>query len=116
MALLKQILHASEFYQWQAVLDFYASVIKSIEFGVKNWGSSFDEERCLILGSQALLSNASAVASRGPAKLWCKEFQQGKCALGAPHDQDFGGKILQVFHVCARCQQSGHGSVTCMRK
>ena len=127
--MLRRIMYHAGKYDWRFILDFYAAVIKSIEYGEKSWGDSFQDVEHMVLGMRvpqiAAPSASSGFEKSGKfettssasskAVLFCAPFQRGVCSVSDhAHDARLWGRQVVVRHICARCWQenkvlSAHG-------
>ena len=132
LKLLKNILYYAGHYQWKAVLDLYANVIRQIEVGEKTWDSDFSRLEQLILmpyrlGTKTTRSDSGYTykkrdnryagdqnsASRykmgdqdresAPLAWFCSGYQKGECRQTEPHLGVYKGRNIVVQHICAAC-------------
>ncbi len=125
LALLKQILGFAAHYKWQALLEFYAEVVQSIETGHKDWASCFTDIAMLSLTMRPTSSLQYTPTKRddsvGKAKsragsstpvpqeevyngtFYCGDFNAGKCQYDQPHIVHYKGKARVAQHICGAC-------------
>ena len=121
--LQKMMYHAGKF-EWAALLDLYAAVIKAIEFGEKTWDDNFQEIEHMVLGMrQGLMGvkveNVMSIqghfngssrsggdrkkSQNGQKVLFCADYQKGECKEAEVHQTTLWHKQVMVWHVCATC-------------
>ncbi len=114
LMLQKMLYHAGKF-DWNYVLDLYAAVIKSIEFGAKSWGDNFQELEHMILGMRPYASQVDRTSRgyMGECKqsqtqqgnkthkvMFCAGYQTGDCKEAEVHQSYVYNRLFTVRHFC----------------
>lgn len=105
-------------YNWQAVKDFYASVLHKLEQGSLDWGSLDLPALEMAIMSRASLSyvgtskqpsypSNTQQSGQSQQVYFCAGYQKGKCWKDGPHTDLVKGKEVQVQHICAKCWLNG---------
>ena len=108
---LSHLMYLAQIYEWTAVLSFHAAVLTQIERGMCKWG---DTLAFSMLESRTL---AGRFMKKNPAKreytkktagvtgrrVFCSEYNSGKCTHADDHIGDFLGAERNMLHVCSDC-------------
>ena len=113
LLLLKQLAYLNGAHQWDIIRNIYLSVVRKIELGSLNWGSSFLPEIQWILtkhtatqparSAQRLPRNVGQAAPKAEGTLYCFDFNKGACSFRDSHYINFKGRQEWVKHVCSKC-------------
>ena len=108
--LLSDILFNSGYYQWNAILRFYAAVLTRIQDGELKWGDSYQRMEQMLLMPFPLSrasdqkGNGSGRRTRDPDRpIYCQEFQADRCLHGGDHQGKFYGETVTLRHCCMTC-------------
>ena len=108
--LLSDILFNSGYYEWKAILRFYAAVLTRIEDGELRWGESYQRMEQMLLMPFPLSrasdqkGNVSGRRTRDPDRpIYCQEFQRRECSQMGDHPGRFFGETVTLRHCCMTC-------------
>ena len=112
LGLLKKITYLAGIYEWKAVRNFYAALIRKIEIGENKWGDNFSELETPMLTTHVALPPTGrgkgpacqfTVSNSGSLVFYCAAYQANRCTLNSPHDATISGEKRQVGHFCSVC-------------
>ena len=102
--LIKLCYHSKQ-YEWQAVLDWHTAVLDEIARGRIGWGDHAVHVETAVLHAHPKSSTTTSTdgAEKNKRKIYCANFQSGKCAKSNPHGGYFAGKYTTLYHFCQSC-------------
>lgn len=116
--ILKQMAYFQGIYEWPALLNAYAALLRKIELGKFKWDSEtildkFGKVQSSVLAgrlkfkpqrSSFNVSNSKSAGSNFAARVWfCTFFNRGRCSKNESHMVHREGKPILVEHICAQC-------------
>ena len=135
LQLLRKISNMYRIYEWQAIKDFYASVLHKLERGSVSWDninlatmeleimsranlkpapSSFrppnrfpGQNRINVGPTPAPHSTQTNTTNQGPSHYFCANFQKGRCLKESPHPGMIKGTEVMLQHICSKCLLHG---------
>jgi hypothetical protein len=134
LTLLLQIVYYNGIYEWSALLNLYAALLRKIELRQASWKTVENDIKSLevpILARSVKKGNFSSsnagprekTSSRPvrPDQVWyCNDFNRGNCSQSGSHAGEMFGQKVKLHHICARCWRDDrakrfhqNGSKTC---
>lgn len=115
LQLLGDAVFSSGFYQWPAVLKWYAAVLSEVECGNMEWGDDYSrlEQQMLMpfpihkSGKNEKRVDKVREESRPnnseERTLFCADYQQKNCAHSDHHNGQLFGRSAWLQHICSAC-------------
>ena len=114
LRLLKEICYHQNSYEWEALRDCYASVVKNIELGISDWSEDLFKDCYMMLApfvrkpfqkKGKFKNDFSSTKSDGKMeKVWfCKDYNRNRCSHSESHKHLFQGRSIFAHHICAVC-------------
>jgi hypothetical protein len=116
--LLKKMFYYAGIYQWPALLDFYAAVLRRIELRQASWSSLPDHiseiahpilARALLQDQTELDQSVNSSDMKFDSRVYfCSEFNRGMCTENKSHSGEREGREVIFRHICAQCWLKDH--------
>ena len=119
LKLLGDVTFNSAYYQWQAILKFYAAVLSEVEQGNMQWGDDYARLEQQMLMPFPLVkvkverkeapvyksrdSGASFKTGGEDRVIFCADYQKKTCAQSESHMGLFYGRTIKLHHICGNC-------------
>ena len=116
LQLLRVLAYKHQNLSLEEILDQYASFIRKVERGKYQWGNEnqiekFEQQLVYRISveakSRAEKARKGDKSEKRPGrerkKLYCSEFNKGKCTQDSPHETKMNGNVVMVYHVCKKC-------------